>query len=543
MKKLKKFSSILFVMLLILQCIMNPIAVSANELVSSLLTEAVDSSVENTIASTQTPTVFSTTGPAVTVTGSALTFTKVELYDTEPAFVNDTLVRSGKNLATDIVRPNTNSLVAAIFDWVIPANHEYVNGSTFTFTLSDKILIQSAISGNLDGGIGTYQVSPNGTVTFTFNKDIENSGEITGYFYVWAKFNQAKLNGALEQKIDFSSIGQADITVHFNNPNPSGGMTKKGVTNKTMNPDQIDWVVDFNLNEETLTNVKFMDELPTGLTLIPGTVKVTELVVNLSGDPTLGAVDATKTSTPLATPANAFEIDFGTSTSKAYRVEYSTKVDPILTDPYSGTFKNKASVTSNGSPKYSKDFTASVQFSKPLSKSSPSYDASTQTITWKIEYNYNQQSISQTNAFFTDTFDTTHQELIDASFVVTKKSIANNGSASTIGTLTKGTDYTVTTDGTGFVLQFANPITDAYEIVYQTKAINRVYDASKVITNTVDYNGITATSTRTISQVIFNKSNTGIDYGNKTINWKIDLNDDLRKMENVVIKDNFAGQN
>lgn len=478
--------------------------------------------------------------------------TSVGMYDEEPAYEGEDedreLIIKGKNIATDDVRLDTGAMVAVIYEWVLPENHGYYAGATYTFDLPNKFVVANQIIGDLDGGVGTYVVSPTGTVTFTFNEEINDQNKLAGNFYVWRKFDSTKFTGSLKQEIDFSSVGQSNITVHFNHTNPGKGITKEGAPSATMNPDKIEWVVDFNLNEDTISNAKFLDTFPTGLTLDNDSVKIEELTVNLNGSLTVGSDVTSTLSGHITKDSNELSINFG-NIEKAYRVRYATKVDPILDDPYSIMHENLVVISSNENPELFKEkATATVQFSKPLSKASTGYNENTQKISWEIEYNFNEQSILASKAVLIDTFDTNYQQLDINSFVVREATISSSGQGTPTGlALTKDSDYTVTPNANGFVLSFNSNITKAYIIKYETTAIDiskegdRVH-ADRTLSNKVEFGTISKTGDVDIEQGIFRKSQGNINYADKTIEWHILLNNDMKNMSNVVIEDIFGGQ-
>lgn len=474
-----------------------------------------------------------------------LIITSVEIYQDTLRRTDDLL--SGYNGTPpagyekiEEIRPEQGSRIAVIFEWELPDGHGYGDGDTVTFALPDKFEIAQNLSGNLDGGVGTFTVTPSGVVTFTFNDLIEDGAPYYGYFYVWREFDEGKFTGGLEQQINFDFAG-ITIPVHFKGKGDK--MTKTGSPNKQMNATTVDWSVDFNKGEESINGSVFKDEWPAGLSVDVTSIKVYELNVNLNGTVTQGA-EVTSYPSPIVN-GQEFTINFG-NINKAYRVTYTTDVTDTTDRTYTNDAELSGQVDGNA---YSEADTYSVNlsFSKPLAKFSPDYDSSTQTITWRIEYNYNERAIDQVNAWLEDTFDTSDQELVEDSFQVYEMSIADNGSASrNAPPLIKDADYTVTPNSTGFTFQFTNDVAKAYEIIYQTTAINRVYDQSRTVSNSVEMYGVAdnETATRTINQSIFSKSQnpSAINYTTKQIPWTLTLNADKKTMTDVVITDEFAGQ-
>lgn len=453
--------------------------------------------------------------------------TDVQMKDEEGNKLQDIRVDMGARVQVDVY-------------WTLPADHGYHEGATFTFDLPDKFKPDRELDGILTGDVGTYHITTDGQVTFMFSKEIEDNLEWSGDFYVWRNFDGSKFSGGTKQDIVFDYPDDPIvIPIHFSNPTGSE-IDKSGTLNKAMNPSEITWTVDFNKGERMLTDAQFKDALPEGLELVPDSIEVHKLQVQLDGslvedqDPFTGYE---KTNDSLS----GFELKFNGSSDSAYRVHYKTKITQTTDTAYT----NNVEVNGGGLPQpLTKSAKVDAKYSKPLGKKSTGYNANSQTISWAIQYNYNEQSLTQDKAWINDKFDTTNQELVDDSFEVYEMTIDDNGTASQKnGTvLTKGTDYIVTKSETGFKLQFTHDVNAAYEIQYQTKASGRVYEDGNV-QNTVSMPDVPdVTVGKDIQQVIFWKTYTGTNYSDKTIDWKLSLNDDNKNMTDVVITDNFAGQ-
>ncbi|KKO51068.1 SpaA isopeptide-forming pilin-related protein [Paenibacillus sp. DMB20] len=268
-------------------------------------------------------------------------------------------------------------------------------------------------------------------------------------------------------------------------------------------------------------------------------IEVRELAVQLDGSVIPGSLATGYTPKPLN---DGFEIGLG-DIDGAYQVKYTTRI----TGTQDATYTNKAVVTGdNLDTPLEKSANVEVRYSKPLDKKALHYDAPTQTITWSIQYNYNERKIAQSDAWLKDAFDKKQLEFVDGSFEIYEMAIKDNGSAvrKTGKPLIPGTDYILDTKAEyGFHLSFKNEVTSAYEIIYKTKASGRIYDESVAINNKVEmYDGHSKETGRNIGQVIFDKSAGNVDYANKTIEWTLSLNKDQQEMKNVVIRDDIKGQ-
>lgn len=445
------------------------------------------------------------------------------------------------------VRPDQGAKVQVDFEWKLPENHGYREGATFSFHLPDNFKIDSEKTGDLDGDIGTYVVTPEGEITLTFNKEINDQNELTGKFFVWRYFDEKSFSGGTHQEVifKFNETEETTIPVHFKSKSGSE-FDKSGSANKGMNPSEIEWIVDINKGEKKIENAVFTDVLPAGLSIDMSSIEVYALDVQLDGSVKQGAQLSTN-DLDAKVEDNVFELKVGKIEGTniiegAYRVTYKTQI----TSTADVTYTNNAILTGDPDISMGDSDSVSVKFSKPLDKKSTGYESSTQTINWAVQYNYNEQVVPQAKAWIKDTFDKGHQELAEGSFEVYEMTIDDNGNAKpTTGiALVKDTDYIVdNTLADGFKLTFQNDISKAYEIIYKTSAIKRVHGDKVPVKNKVELeNGTNVEADREIGQVIFAKQAGKVDYAAKTIEWKISLNKDNKTMDKIVIKDSFAGQ-
>ncbi|WP_339846300.1 collagen binding domain-containing protein [Paenibacillus sp. FSL W7-1088] len=466
--------------------------------------------------------------------------TSVQMYNQKPIEDGNGTVRpQGDEIET--VRPSIKDEVAVFFTWALPNDsHGYEAGSTYTFNLPDKFKIESQLKGTLDGDVGEYVVHPDGKVVFTFNEQIVGS-KLEGNFYVWIKFDESKMDGGLKQPIvfDFIRDGAVTLNVHFANT-AKDELTKSGFANNNgFNSDEITWTVDFNQGEKQIQNAVLTDTLPANLEL-KGNIEIRELQVQLDGSVKLGNLFSTESQFPI----NLGDID------KAYRVTYKTSIKAPTTAPFTNIeYENKVELTGDQSEHNETDIgRVTVSFNEPLNKSGQesAYNPVTQTITWKVQYNYNQQEIAQANAWIEDRFDTAKQQLVAGSVKVYQVDIDTSGKPAG-KTQVDSNEYTLTGVGTGFdegfKLHFNEGIKKAYEIEYETQSIDRVYANGTVKNKVTMHDGTTKEGTRNIEEVIFAKSVKRENFNTKEIEWQIVLNRDLKEMTDIVITDNYAGRN
>lgn len=223
-------------------------------------------------------------------------------------------------------------------DWSLPNGHSYKAGDTFTFTLPEQFLIGGAPKGTLSGNnieYGSYTVSSSGEVVFTFNKAIEEESNISGKFKISSKLKEDLL-GTPEQSLVVKVPGAGDLTTEILvKPTKGTSLEKSGKLDQTPNPTKATWTIDVNKKLDQLTNAKVSDEIPEGLKLIPGSIKVYELNVDLNGTATRGAeVNVSSPTFPLVLP----------NKNKAYQIVYDTEI----LEKKNASYTNNASVNING---------------------------------------------------------------------------------------------------------------------------------------------------------------------------------------------------
>ncbi|SDC05994.1 LPXTG-motif cell wall anchor domain-containing protein [Terribacillus halophilus] len=422
-------------------------------------------------------------------------------------------------------------------DWALENGHPYGEGSTFTFSLPDYFAIYNDVDGQLEFGdesVGTYKLSMDGTVVMTFNDNIAKLSNVKGTLHFWTEFHE-KIEGSIEQEIIFT-IKEEDIAVipvKFQ-PKPGNAIDKSGKTDRGYNAKEITWTVDFNKQLKTIEDAVLKDPLEANQKLQPGSINVYKLDVLLDGTVRQGDLVDPSAYTVQAEP---FEIDFGKLTD-AYRVEFKTDI----TDADGTAYKNTATLTGSNIEDLPATASVSVSRGKPLAKRSAAYDAAKQTITWEIQYNYNEKTIQQQDAVLTDLFDDKHM-LITDSIKVEKITIGENGQQTGAEPYTNyQVDEQPAADGKrGFQLQFKEDIQNAYKITYQTKADGRVMDDGR-INNSVTVGDNIIDTGQGINQQVLSKGYSNVNYKDKTANWTIDFNKDSHKMTNVFITDTYPNK-
>lgn len=453
--------------------------------------------------------------------------------NSQSILTNVTIVDANNNVIDMVKNPDyqieAGAPVSLIYQWQLPDNGSYKAGSTFEFDIPSAFKLYNDINNvplSFDGdSVGSFNVTTKGHVTMTFNKFVEEHSQIGGMLQVNTEFSKEILTGSTEVKIPFPINGADQVIVVFIKPQKGTAISKKGEVQKNQ---QVNWTVDVNTNLKHVQNGVLTDPIPAGLTLDPNSIHVYELNVNVDGSTKVGQ-EITSGYQLTTNPAD-FKIAFDQSIRSAYRVTYSTSVDKGTQTSYTNTATLTSDVES-----VKASATVSVKRGEFLSKNVVGYDDKTRTISWAINYNMNEQPISQAKALLKDRFNGTQQFLQNTFKVV---------NVTTGTTMVEGTDYTltpVTNDkGTnGFDLQFNSDITSGYTITYQTQATGRVYTDEKVI-NKVTSDGTSEQAGQNLQSTIFVKTLADANYSSKIATWKLVVNRDGYTMSNVAINDYFT---
>jgi len=476
------------------------------------------------------------------------------------------------------------------YDFELPEGHNYHNGDYFGFDLPDQFQVflpDGPLEGDLSDGekvYGTYKLeykegsTENGKVTLTFNENIR-SGELGLQTLGWVSFNTKIIKAnitSLEEIITFEDISEeASITLRFEPKDQENEVSKSGSGNRLYNTENIDWEIEFNRELKTIVNPVLKDPLDPNLSLVPDSINIYKLViyldgtiqspatlvygddgagfVNLLSDDNLGFVLE-------QTDDNGSDIDFQirfinsttpedpASLIEAYRLTFNTVITDGDAETPSPSYSNTATLTGTvGGEDYSQHGTATVSVDRgaPLEKEGAGVDyEGSQTAGWEVRVNYNKKSFGTDQLLVTDTFESGNHQLDENSLEVFRVEINDvTGEILNQVLLTKDTDYTLAPkDGSyqnGYILTILGETADAYKITYDTIPIERI-EVNTSFTNSVAFDGKTATAGQNVNQTILVKSNSNPDYDQKTLDWTITINSDQSPMEAVYLVDDFT---
>ncbi|PHE95865.1 collagen-binding protein [Bacillus wiedmannii] len=445
--------------------------------------------------------------------------------------------KDGKPFNDTDNRPNPNSITQIDFTWEVLKSLNVKEGDYFTFQLPEYFIVHNTITQDLIDGkghtIGSFVVTPDGKVTMTFNEYVEDHPDIAGHLNIRTEFNEVKITGTTEKQIPFP-IKEKDVIIELDfKPKVTQSIDKKGVPDRPINTNQINWKVEMNKTKDKLTNAVFQDNIPNGASLNEDSIKVYYLEVDINGKTTRGA-EVPKEEYELTSSSDKLNIAFKKETNKAYEIEYATKI----TDESVTTFKNNAKVTSDNQNSVSANATVTVSRGTHLEKTSK-YNPKTQTIEWTITYNGDQRKIKKEAALLKDILDKDHK--IDQSSIVVKNASYNDSGQIVTGD--DATNFTVKETTEGFDLQFTTDIDSAYVITYTSKASGDVIADGEIENKIIADGGSSKTNKVTLQQQNIikkhNKNAGDTDYNAKTTKWTIIVNDNNYVLNDAVIKDTF----
>ncbi|KAB2459055.1 SpaA isopeptide-forming pilin-related protein [Bacillus sp. CH140a_4T] len=443
--------------------------------------------------------------------------------------------KDGKPFTEDN-RPSTDSPANIEFTWELLKSMNVKSGDYYIFDLPKHFKIYNTINSPLydseNNPIGNFTVTKDGKVTMTFNDYVEEHPDVVGNLQLKTEFNKAEIKGTTTQEIPFPIKDKdVSITVDFK-PTVQTTTNKKGLPDRPINTNEINWTVEMNKTKETLKNAVFKDNIPQGTSLNKDSIKVYYLEVDVNGNTTRGKEADPADYKIISSDGSKLEIAFKDSINKAYQIEYATKI----TDENVKSFQNNVTITSDNQKQQNASSTVTVSRGTHLNKTSK-YDPKTQTIEWTITYNGDQKNIKKTDALLKDIFDDTHE--LDANSIVVK-----NASYDDKGRLVTGdtvNNYTVSNKKNGFDLQFNEDINSAYVITYKTKPTDNVIKDGKVKNTVTADNDSSKENEASFQQQNIIKSNNKAEtnYKDKTTTWTITVNNNNYPLNNAIITDTF----
>ncbi|WP_261806063.1 SpaA isopeptide-forming pilin-related protein [Lapidilactobacillus luobeiensis] len=458
--------------------------------------------------------------------GTIITGANIEFTDSKGNTVDPTQVRKDTNLNFQ-------------YTWAIPDElkdgYQVKDGDYFSFKLPEGVTYKPG-TGTL-GDYGTYSITADGTVKFTFNSDVENVNHIEGTFSYTSTISSDSSSGKEDIVID-TTTGPVTIPIVVQ---PSGGndIAKTGqltgANTSGNNPTGITWNVTINTNGQELENATISDPMPSDTTnTVPTTLKsvsVYPLTVDLNGN-------VTKTGDPLKEGTD-YKVENGkitfigayADTYQAFKIEYTSDIDSSKLPDDGGkvTFTNKATLTNNGKD-YPASATVNANYGKLLSKSYDGPDSNgSQKYNWHIDYNYGEKALPA-NTKLVD-------KLSEGQIFPTDNKLSIVDEA---GNAISSDQYQVAYNEarTEMTITFPNGLNMGVKISYQSQVTKSIDADGEKISNSVESNGKTSNpGEKQADQQGLTKSRGAVDYNAKTVTWNFDINKARQDMSDWTMTD------
>src|SRR5690625_709604 len=296
-------------------------------------------------------------------------------------------------------------------DWSLPNDHEYKNGDYFEFQLPNQLQVYNEVTGDL-GEYGSYVVTTDGKVTFTFNENIEEKSNVKGEFWFDTELDEQKIGSTTE---DMEIIFNDDVTEKITiNVKPTGGQAihKEGQpVDGNFNTEEIEWTVLVNTTREELKNAIIHDPILEGQELDIDSIVLQEVEVDLTGKVVeeLGEVNVTNNST-----IDELKLELG-DTNKAYKLTFKTKITEDEKDKEGWLwYENTAYLNSDGQEEKQSGAGVSVERPESLVKTSSNFNEEYRSVEWEVKANFTEKQLKAGDTIVDEfTFKVGEDELND----------------------------------------------------------------------------------------------------------------------------------
>lgn len=283
---------------------------------------------------------------------------------------------------------------------------------------------------------------------------------------------------------------------------------------------KINWIIYVNNNAQYIPNAVVTDDIPEGLTLTKGSVK-------------LNGVEITN----YTMEGQKFTYSFPTAINEPHQITFSTDVtDPgAYNSNNSQQYRNTATLTGTGVPSNASDSKGVGVPSSVIRKDGLGYNATTGEITWRIIINSNKTIID--NAIVKDEIRL-GQEYVEGSAKIDNGADANGFNYIKADQNDKEKTGTLT-------YKFNKQINDTYTITFRTKVTDPKVFAGN--TNKDYYNVAILTGdnippsnhqgTQRVQSQVINKASADFDYTTREITWRIVVNKNKMILSNAHVID------
>ncbi len=435
------------------------------------------------------------------------------------------------------------------FDWALPNNHEYIAGDTFELQLPEQLAIYNEISNVLTDGeteFGTYKVSLDGKVLFTFNENIEKVPNVNGHFYVQTELNKQKITtteNILEFKVNDEIITKIPVNVK---PEKGQAIGKSGQpVGGSFNAAEIEWTVIVNTTRDSLENAIIQDPILAGQDLITDSIVLKEVEVDLKGNIIREKDSVVEFKNNSSN--EKLELELG-DTNKSYKLTFRTKIKEDEKDKEGTTsYSNTAKLISDNKDNAEAGSSVSISRPKSLEKTSSSFNKNDRSVEWTVKANFNEKAL-KAGEMITDEFTfTVGDKTLDNIFEIKNIEIQQVDSFNkdgSVGTTSIAPEdlFDINIAGNKVTYTLKKDTNKAFIFKYKTVAKDGAYITNDgKITNKVLLNGKKAESSQGVYQQVGRKGHGEINYKDQTIDWTIIVNTDKQNLSNFILTDDFSG--
>lgn len=426
------------------------------------------------------------------------------------------------------------SKVSLFYTWKLENSQEINVGDYTEVQVPIAFSIFNAVEGDLvlqDGdSVGKFYLGMDGKLKLVYNEYAKNHSDVEGTVKFNSEFNRSVIKGENPVKIIFpiSEKNSQEIVIKFRPNNVSGPVAKKGMANKAVNADSIQWTIDVNKSLSKVDNATVEDILDKGLNLDKASIKVYNLKVDLDGNVALGE-EVTPDKYTVTDIDGGFKVELG-NINNAYRIVYNTNIIDNTKD----IFGNVANFHGGSS-----EAKVTITRGKNIEKNGrPDKTFNTSKITWTIDVN---KSSSQVKGATVEDKLEGGLSLDKSSMKVYKLTLGDDGNVTgKEEVLSPGysVEYTPNDKPTSFKVVLGD-INDAYQIEYDTV----ITDMAKTkFTNNASFSGIETSTTVNVKRGkrIVKSGKENIGYNEKYIIWTIDVNTAEEKIDNAIVEDIFG---
>lgn len=436
---------------------------------------------------------------------------------------------------------------------------DYVKGSSFTFQLPKSVVVfnKESLSGTIkEEGEPTFDYTTNddGLVTVIYSDEKPLlAADYNIKLDFAAKFGEFTDNDSLDQTLTIPEKGKKDIIINlpFLPSTSNNKMNKKGEVESKDGKKYINWTIWANEAGKDLKSAILKDTMGEGHDLEKDSMVVEKYKVGIDGV----ILSSKEVLTPnlIYNPVdNPLEFSIILDSGKyAYKITYKTEVTRPAANEIE-TFSNSASLVDNGTEIDKTSSTVSIKYGTPLEKKKVSGDK--YKASWEIQYNYLGAQIEADKASITDVLSAESLHKIDQdSIKVYEVTVNGEGQEASKSELTLGTGYTATLSNNNkeLFVDFAksasgNSVTQAFKITYDTISTAEFITGPSTVKNTVTSTNVDSKSqpyvkegTLDLGEGIFSKTREHIDFSNKTITWKLEINAE-KDLKNLKVVDTFT---